>query len=116
MRSRISHFSWPDAPSSEVPSKPTLVKAKGVGQYGYMHVCGCSRESVCVRVARKTLMGCKFVLFNLCEEYLQIFLFLSMLSSWQSGEHRASVHQGEAGRGVSVYLTDAHPDPQRRGH
>lgn len=39
-----------------------------------------------------------------------------MISSWQSGQHGASLHQGEAGRGVSIYLTDAHPDPQRRGH
>lgn len=37
MGSRITHFSWPDAGLCEVPSKPTLARAKGVGRY--MCVC-----------------------------------------------------------------------------
>lgn len=45
-----------------------------------------------------------------------IYPLRSLFSSWQSCQHGASLHQGEAGRGVSIYLTDAHPDPQRRGH
>lgn len=44
------------------------------------------------------------------------FFRYSWFSSWQPGEHGASLHQGEARRGVSIYLTDAYPDPQRRGH
>lgn len=36
MRRHISHFSWPDTALCEVPSKPTLAKAKGVGQYTYV--------------------------------------------------------------------------------
>lgn len=45
------------------------------------------------------------------------YQFISCLfSSWKSGEHRASVHQGEARRRDSIYLADAYPDPQKRGH
>lgn len=41
MRSCITHFSWSDAGSCEVPSKPTLVKAKGVGRYMCVFLWNC---------------------------------------------------------------------------
>lgn len=37
---------------------------------------------------------------------------LSLFLSWQSGEQGATLHKREAGRGVSVHLTDAHTDTQ----
>lgn len=43
-------------------------------------------------------------------------IHLCFFSSWQSGEHRASVHQGETGRRDSIYLADANPDPEKGGH
>lgn len=43
-------------------------------------------------------------------------IHLLCFSSWQSGEHRASVHQGEARRRDSIYLADANPDAQKGGH
>lgn len=46
MRSCITHFSWPDTGLCEVPSKPTLAKSKGVGQYMCVFLCKC----VCVYV------------------------------------------------------------------
>lgn len=39
MGSRITHFSWPDAGLCEVPSKPTLARAKGVGPYMCVFQC-----------------------------------------------------------------------------
>lgn len=41
MRSCITHFSWPDAGLCEVPSKPTLARAKGVGRYMCVFLCKC---------------------------------------------------------------------------
>lgn len=40
MGSRITHFSWPDAGLCEVPSKPTLARAKGVARYMCVFQCG----------------------------------------------------------------------------
>lgn len=40
MGSCITHFSWPDAGLCEVPSKPTLARAKGVGRYMCVFQCG----------------------------------------------------------------------------
>lgn len=39
MGSCITHFSWPDAGLCEVPSKPTLARAKGVGRYMCVFQC-----------------------------------------------------------------------------
>lgn len=41
---------------------------------------------------------------------------LSVCFSWQSGKQGATLHKREAGRGVSVHLTDAHTDTQTRGN
>lgn len=68
MRSCITHFSWPDAGLCEVPSKPTLARAKGVGRYMCVFLCKCvcvciythaihfvirSKEGLCTYVLRR---------------------------------------------------------------
>lgn len=122
MRSCITHFSWPDTGLCEVPSKPTLAKAKGVGQYMCVFLCKCVCVCMCICTHKTySVLGYKCVSVFACalkKIYLSVYLitFHFYFFSWQSCEHRASLHKGKAGRGVCIYLTDAYPDPQRRGH
>lgn len=91
-----------------------------------VNICVCSCVSVCVCMCictHKTysVLGYKCVSVFACalkKIYLSVYLitFHFYFFSWQSCEHRASLHKGKAGRGVCIYLTDAYPDPQRRGH
>lgn len=87
-----------------------------------VNICVCSCVSVCVHMFTQNLL-CNRI--QMCEclcmcikENLSVYLitFHFYFFSWQSCEHRASLHKGKAGRGVCIYLTDAYPDPQRRGH
>lgn len=41
MRSCITHFSWPDIGSCEVPSKPTQARTEGVGRNMCVFLCQC---------------------------------------------------------------------------
>ena len=63
MRSCITHFSWPDAGLCEVPSKPTLARAKGVGRY----MCVFLRASACAYITH-FVIGAASVRARLCRD------------------------------------------------
>lgn len=77
MRSCITHFTWPDAGLCEVPSKPILARAKGVGRYMCVFLCKCVRICTHANVCPcKCVSNDLFILKkNLLSIYSLFFLF-----------------------------------------
>lgn len=76
MRSCITHFSWPDVGLCEVPSKPILARAKGVGRYMCVFLWKCVR--ICTHA---NVCSCMYVPNDLFTKKKNLMLICSNLSS-----------------------------------